>query len=289
MRGRSASNRPMHAGLGIATPTSCPACRRDSRSGSRRRCRASAAPRLSQYWIAIFMATSTETEPESVKNTRSRSPGSRSASRARQRQRLLVHEPAEHHMRHDLELALHRLADMRMIVAVAGRPPRRDAVDEFAPVGEMDARALASAPPAAAPARSSSAHRAARCDRAPGAYQSRLSSMRLHRHRRAGRGDPSTGCRGRRRVRRGQQLRPVEDRVGAGEETQRLHLVGHVLAPGRQPHHRARHRDARDRDGAHEVERVEAGFCSPASGVPSTCTSMLIGTLSGCAGRVASA
>ena len=34
-----------------------------------------------------------------------------------------------------------RAANVRMIVAVAGGPPRRDAVDQFAPVGEHDARA----------------------------------------------------------------------------------------------------------------------------------------------------
>ena len=88
------------------------------------------------------MATSTETEPESVKNTRLEIARQYLRKTARERQRLLVHQPAEHHMRHDLELALHRFADMRMIVAVAGGPPRRDAIDEFAPIGEMDARAF---------------------------------------------------------------------------------------------------------------------------------------------------
>src|SRR5262249_31958626 len=39
---------------------------------------------------------------------------------------------------------------------------------------------------------------------------------------------------------RGEELRPVEDRVGAGEEAQRLRLLAHVLAPGREPHHRLR-------------------------------------------------
>src|SRR5438105_3157241 len=46
---------------------------------------------------------------------------------------------------------------------------------------------------------------------------------------------------------RGQELGPVEDRVGAGEETQRLRLLAHVLAPGGEPHHRFRHGDARHR------------------------------------------
>ena len=84
-----------------------------------------------------------------------------------------------------------------------------------------------------------------------------------------------------------EKLRPVEDRIGAGEEAQRLRLLAHVLAPGGEPHHRLRHGDARDRDGAHELERIEL-LRRPASGVPSTCTSMLIGTLSGCTGRLAS-
>ena len=88
-------------------------------------------------------------------------------------------------------------------------------------------------------------------------------------------------------VGRGEQLRAVEDRIGAGEETQRLRLLAHVLAAGRQPHHRSRHGDARHRDGAHEIERIELG-ARRRSGVPSTCTSMLIGTLSGCTGRLAS-
>jgi hypothetical protein len=46
--------------------------------------------------------------------------------------------------------------------------------------------------------------------------------------------------------------------------------------------------DARHRDGAHEIERIERILAS-SSGVPSTRTSMLIGTLSGCAGSEASA
>src|SRR5215472_17583882 len=85
---------------------------------------------------------------------------------------------------------------------------------------------------------------------------------------------------------RGEELRAVEDRVGAGEEAQRLRLLAHVLAPGRQAHHRLRHGDAGDRDGAHEIDRIHAS--APASGVPSTLTSRLIGTLSGCTGRFAS-
>ena len=42
----------------------------------------------------------------------------------------------------DVELPAHGVADVGMVVAVAGRPPRGDAVDQLAPVGEHDARAL---------------------------------------------------------------------------------------------------------------------------------------------------
>src|SRR5207253_1517671 len=45
-------------------------------------------------------------------------------------------------MRHGGELPFHRLPDVRMVVAVAGSPPRRDAVDQFATVGEHDAAAF---------------------------------------------------------------------------------------------------------------------------------------------------
>src|SRR3546814_7660959 len=48
-----------------------------------------------------------------------------------------------------------------------------------------------------------------------------------------------------------------EDRVGAGGEAQRLQLVRHLLAPGRQPHHRLRHQDAGHGDRAHELERIQ--------------------------------
>jgi hypothetical protein len=41
----------------------------------------------------------------------------------RQRQRLLVDEPAEHHMRHRPQLPRDGVPDVRMVVAVAGRPP----------------------------------------------------------------------------------------------------------------------------------------------------------------------
>src|SRR5690348_5318121 len=38
------------------------------------------------------------------------------------------------------------------------------------------------------------------------------------------------------RVGRGQQFLPVEDRIGPGEEAQRLELVAHRLAAGGEPH-----------------------------------------------------
>src|ERR1700683_3944608 len=43
-------------------------------------------------------------------------------------------------MRHSLQLAAHGRANVRVIVAVAGAPPRGDAVDEFPAVAEYDAR-----------------------------------------------------------------------------------------------------------------------------------------------------
>ena len=58
---------------------------------------------------------------------------------ARQGQSLLVHQPAKHHMRHARQLPFHGTADVRMIVAVTRRPPRRDAIDQFPSVGEHDA------------------------------------------------------------------------------------------------------------------------------------------------------
>ena len=61
---------------------------------------------------------------------------------AGQRQSLFVYEAAEHHMRHGRELALNGRADMRMIVAVARGPPRRDAVDQFASISQHDPAAL---------------------------------------------------------------------------------------------------------------------------------------------------
>ena len=54
-----------------------------------------------------------------------------------------------------------------------------------------------------------------------------------------------------------QELVAVEDRIRSREEAQRLDAVAQ-LAPARgEPHHRPRHRDSRDGDGAHELERVD--------------------------------
>ena len=124
-------------------------------------------PRLSQYCIAIFMATSTATEPESEKNTRLRSAGQQSGKPLRKPQCLLVDESAEHHMRHRRELRFDRLPDMRMVVSVAGRPPARDAVDQFAAIGKNDAGTVRARRPAMAATQFSSGHKAARCAPAP--------------------------------------------------------------------------------------------------------------------------
>ena len=62
-----------------------------------------------------------------------------------------------------------------------------------------------------------------------------------------------------RAVGRGEELRPVEDRVGPGEEAQRLGLVGHRLAAGGEAHVARGHGDAGGGDGADEVDRVD-GF-----------------------------
>jgi hypothetical protein len=51
-------------------------------------------------------------------------------------------ETAEHDVRHALELRCDGGADVGMVVAVACRPPRRDAVDELAAVGEVEANSV---------------------------------------------------------------------------------------------------------------------------------------------------
>jgi hypothetical protein len=81
------------------------------------------------------------------------------------------------------------------------------------------------------------------------------------------------------RVRHGQQLVAVEDRVGAGGKAQRLQRFVHLLAPGRQPHFvvgivmRATAMVRTNSNGS-------IGSAS-ASGVPVTSTRLLIGTDSG--------
>ena len=164
-----------------------------------------------------------------------------------------------------------------MVVAVAGRPPRGDAVDQLAPVGEHDARALACAPPLAAAARFSSGRRAARravarpcTSRAVRSRPDRGHAELLQENAVA------VGV----RVRGGQQLRAVEDRVGAGQEAERLQLLRHGLAPGREAHPEP----GMAMRAAATVRTNSNGSSAPvpASGVPSTWTRRLIGTLSGC-------
>src|SRR5665213_3659783 len=61
---------------------------------------------------------------------------------AREIFRRRMRQAGQHDMRHDVELARDFGPDMRMVVAVAGRPPRRDAVDQHPSVGKVDAAAL---------------------------------------------------------------------------------------------------------------------------------------------------
>ena len=53
----------------------------------------------------------------------------------------LVGEAAEHHMRHAAKLLLQRRVEARVGVAVDRAPPRGHAVDQLAPVGELQAYA----------------------------------------------------------------------------------------------------------------------------------------------------
>ena len=53
-----------------------------------------------------------------------------------------MRQAAEHDVRHSLELLLGRFVQLRMVVAVNGRPPRRHAVDQLSSVGELDAYAF---------------------------------------------------------------------------------------------------------------------------------------------------
>ena len=53
-----------------------------------------------------------------------------------------MREAAEHDMRHGVELADHRVANIGVVIAVTGGPPARDPIDELAAVGEGDARTI---------------------------------------------------------------------------------------------------------------------------------------------------
>ena len=55
----------------------------------------------------------------------------------------------------------------------------------------------------------------------------------------------------------GQELVAVENRIRAREETQRLDRVAELAPTGRESHHRPRHGDPRDRNGAHELEWID--------------------------------
>ena len=68
----------------------------------------------------------------------------RARAREPRRQRIgrRMREPAEHHVRHARELLGDGGANVRMVVAVACGPPRRDAVDELAAVCEIKPHAV---------------------------------------------------------------------------------------------------------------------------------------------------
>ena len=65
--------------------------------------------------------------------------GEHAGQAAGQPERRLVGEAAEHYVGHALQLFGDGGADVGVVVAVAGCPPRRDAVDQLATVGEDDA------------------------------------------------------------------------------------------------------------------------------------------------------
>ena len=84
----------------------------------------------------------------------------------RQRQRLLVHQPAEHHMRHRRELPLDRLRGYADGCSRGRRSTTRRCRRSARARRRARCGSRRCARPAAAAARSSSAHRAARCARA---------------------------------------------------------------------------------------------------------------------------
>ncbi len=183
------------------------------------------------------------------------------------------------------------LANMRMVVAVAGGPPRGDAVDQLAPVGEIDAAALG--------ARHGERRRRRLHLRVgqpemrealePGGQSRPSPSMTRTRHRRPGRARPSA---------RGRWSRPGLG-VVSSRAPQKIELAParkhsaciSSLMSSRPADSRtidAGMADARDRDACARIRARRAPASRP-SGVPATRTSRLIGTLSGCSGKVASA
>ena len=140
--GSEAAEQPVHARPRDRRPTSRRTCRRDSRRESSRSASAPARRGSSDTGAPSSSRPRRTPSPTRVKNTCSRSPGNNAASRAANEVGGRVHEAAEHHVRHALELRGDRGADVRMVVAVAGGPPRRDAVDELAAVGEIQPHAV---------------------------------------------------------------------------------------------------------------------------------------------------
>ena len=53
-----------------------------------------------------------------------------------------MYQTAKHDMRHDIKLVAYRFANVRMVVAMAGCPPGRDTINQFASVGQLDAHTL---------------------------------------------------------------------------------------------------------------------------------------------------
>ncbi|KAG1244595.1 hypothetical protein G6F65_021714 [Rhizopus arrhizus] len=62
---------------------------------------------------------------------------------ARQGQRRFVGASAAPPVRQGVQRRAHRLGDVRVVVAVASRPPRRHAVDQATPVGKLQPAAVA--------------------------------------------------------------------------------------------------------------------------------------------------
>ena len=119
-------------------------------------------PVLRQNCSAIFSATSTAIDPESAKNTRDRPPGAIAVSRVASGSAGSCARPPNITCGIVGELTLDAPADMRVVVPVADAPPRRDAVDQLAAVGQHDPAAVRPRRPAGAAGRPSSGSRAAR-------------------------------------------------------------------------------------------------------------------------------